>query len=133
MNRIIASHSNSNNFKPFVFITISVIENMRNSLFICMTYYFPISHFISLSERYVFSVKQGRQPFLDTLCGTVPRWKVLFRNTQALKMGRIFPAFQRYFKLLTNNQNNYSKEKSIFEYFLELVVSHIRRVSAIKF
>jgi hypothetical protein len=38
-------------------------------------------------------------------------------------------AFQRYFKLLTNNQNNFSKEKSIFEYFLELVVSQIKFIS----
>ena len=60
------------------------------------------------------------------LCGTVPHWKVLSRNKQALDAGRIDPAFQRYFKLLTNNQNNYSKEKSIFEYFLELVVSDIK-------
>jgi hypothetical protein len=29
-------------------------------------------------------------------------WKVLSHNTQALDAGRIFPAFQRYFKLLTN-------------------------------
>ncbi len=65
------------------------------------------------------------------LCGTVPHWKVLSRNTQALDAGRIFPTFQRYFKLLTNNQNNYSKEKSIFEYFLELVASHIKFISKI--
>ncbi len=33
---------------------LSQFDIERNSLFICMTYYFAISHFISLSERYVF-------------------------------------------------------------------------------
>jgi hypothetical protein len=63
-----------------------------------------------------FVYRVTRRP---VLCGTVPHWKVLHRNMQAFNAGRIFPAFQRYFKLLTNNQNHYTKEKSIFEYFLE--------------
>jgi hypothetical protein len=61
----------------------------------------------------------------------VPHWKVLSRNTQALNAGRICPAFQWYFKLLTNNQNNYLKEKNIFEYFLELFVLHIKLISKV--
>ncbi len=73
-------------------------------------------------------VRVTRRP---ALCGTVPHWKILSRNTQALDVGRIFLVFQRYFKPSTNNQNNYSKEKSIFEYFLELVVSHIKFISKI--
>ncbi len=61
----------------------------------------------------LFELNVGRVTRRPALCETVPHWKVLSRNTQALDAGRIFPTFRRYFKLLTNNQNNYSKEKNI--------------------
>jgi hypothetical protein len=40
-----------------LFKSLITIWYLKNQLFICMTYYFLISHFISLIERHVFNVK----------------------------------------------------------------------------
>jgi hypothetical protein len=41
----------------FNFKVLSQTDSERNPMFICMIYYFLISHFISLIERHVFNVK----------------------------------------------------------------------------
>jgi hypothetical protein len=41
----------------FNFKVLSQNDSERNPRFICITYCFLISHFISLIERYVFNVK----------------------------------------------------------------------------
>jgi hypothetical protein len=76
-----------------------------------------------------FRYNQGGQT--SRIARNSPSLEGLSRNTQTPDAGRVFPKLQRYFKPLTNNQNNYSKKKSIFEYFSELVVSHIKFISKI--
>jgi hypothetical protein len=41
----------------FNFKVLSQTDSESNPMFICMTYCFLISHFISLIERHVFNVK----------------------------------------------------------------------------
>ncbi len=42
-------------------------------------------------DNFLSVTRVTRRP---ALCGTIPHWKVLSRNTQTLNAGRIYPAFQ---------------------------------------